>query len=181
MNAEITSEEERRYAELQMMALDLARQGDADSLAPMLTAGMPVNLADAKQNTLLMLASYHGHEETVALLLKQGARVDQRNDRQQTPLGGVAFKGYATIAHQLLTAGAQVDADQGNGMTPLMFARMFGRHDVAAVLEQAGADRAARSKRGFSINQLAVLGRFLRLLMAPLLWWKNRRLVPAHA
>lgn len=178
MTAEITAEEEQRYAELQALALDFARQGDSASLEPMLRAGMPVNLADHKQNTLLMLAAYHGHVGTVSLLLEYGARVDQRNDRQQTPLGGVAFKGYVGIARLLLEAGAEVDADHGNGMTPLMFARMFGRQEVAKVLEQAGADQAARS-RGFSIGQMAVFMGIVRVLAKPFLWLRSRRKLAA--
>ena len=58
----------------------------------MLNAGLPVNLADAKGQTLLMLASYNGNLETTRMLLKHGADVDRRNDRGQTPLGGVAFR-----------------------------------------------------------------------------------------
>ena len=54
---EITAEEETRFAELQRMALDAARQGDAGVLLAMLDAGMPVNLSDEKGNSLLMLAS----------------------------------------------------------------------------------------------------------------------------
>lgn len=173
MKTDITPEEEQRYAELQAMALDFARHGDAAALEPMLQAGMPVNLADHKQNTLLMLAAYHGHEQTVRLLLENGARVDQRNDRLQTPLGGVAFKGHAEIAKMLIGAGADVDADNGNGMTPLMFARMFGREKVARVLERAGANKQARV-RGFSIGQISALMRVLRLLGKPLLWFRSR-------
>ena len=60
----------------------------------MLRHGLPVNLADNKGNSLLMLASYNDHLETARMLLVHGAGVDRRNDRGQTPLGGVAFKGY---------------------------------------------------------------------------------------
>src|ERR1700744_1223436 len=98
MQAAITEAEERRYAELQDMALDFARHGETESLASMLRHQLPVNLADARGNTLLMLASYNGNLETTRLLLDHGADPDRRNDKGQTPLGGVAFKGYAEIA-----------------------------------------------------------------------------------
>lgn len=173
MNMNITPDEEQRYAELQAMALDFAREGDASALELMLRAGMPVNLTDHKQNTLLMLAAYHGHSDTVRLLLESGARVDQRNDRLQTPLGGVAFKGHVEIAQMLIDASADVDADNGNGMTPLMFSRMFGRQAVTEVLEKAGANQQVRV-RGVSIGQMTALMSVLRWFSRPLLWLRSR-------
>ena len=142
MTCATTPAEEQRYAQLQFEALECARCGDRDDLlAVMLRAGMAVNLADHKGNTLLMLAAYHANEETVALLLASGAEPDRRNARGQTPLGGVAFKGYVKIASRLLDAGADINADQGGGMTPLMYARMFGRTDIARLLQGRGAGR----------------------------------------
>ena len=108
----ITEGEEKRYAELQQMALGFARHGETESLATMLRHGLPVNLADAKGNTLLMLASYNGNMETTRMLLEHGAEADRRNDRGQTPLGGVAFKGYEEIV-TVLEHGADIDADNG--------------------------------------------------------------------
>jgi ankyrin repeat protein len=144
MTCETTDAEEQRYAELQLEALECARCGDRDdTLAAMLRAGMPVNLADHKGNTLLMLAAYHGNEDTVTLLLTHAADPDRPNARAQTALGGVAFKGYTTIASQLLDAGADINADQGAGMTPLMYAQMFGRAETARLLQQRGAGRGS--------------------------------------
>ncbi|MDG5767557.1 ankyrin repeat domain-containing protein [Balneolales bacterium ANBcel1] len=134
----ITSDEEKRYAELQRMALDFARGGEPEQLEKMIEAGLPVNLADEKGNTLLMLAAYNGEEETVAMLIRNGADVDRRNDRGQTPLGGVAFKGYTDVAELLIRAGADLHADNGAGMKPVHFAAMFGRWEVMKLLEKHG-------------------------------------------
>src|ERR1700677_2004418 len=101
MQATITETEEKRYVELQQMALDFARHGETNSLLEMLRHGLPVNLADAKGNSLLMLASYNGNLETTRMLLGCDAEVDRRNDRGQTPLGGAAFKGYEDIVSLL--------------------------------------------------------------------------------
>jgi len=129
-------------------AADLARKGDTEGLAAMLKAGLAVDARDAKGNTLLMLASYHGKTEAVKLLLKSGATVDLRNEKGQTPLGGVAFKGYAEIATLLLDAGADPLADQG-GQTPVDYATMFGRQEILVLLrERRGA--AAKPTRWFS-------------------------------
>ena len=106
-------------------AADLARNGDAIGLGALLNGGLAVDAQDAKGNTLLMLASYHGRAEVVKLLLKSGATVDLRNDKGQTPLGGVAFKGY-------------VD-----------FATLAGKTEILALL-QARRDNAAKPTRWFS-------------------------------
>lgn len=151
----ITAEEEARYAELQLMALDLARAGDTAALEDMLAAGLPPNLSDEKGNTLLMLAAYHGHEETVRMLIARGAEVDRRNDREQTPLGGVAFKGNLAMARLLIEAGADIEADQGGGRRPLMFAAMFGHRAMVKMLIEAGADTRSQTVLGVSAENVA--------------------------
>ncbi len=138
MENNVSKAEEQRYAELQRMALDFAREGETGELETMLQAGMPVNLADEKGNTLLMLASYYGEAGTVRMLLDFGADPDRRNDRGQSPLGGVAFKGYTEVAELLVEAGADIHADNGAGMKPVHFAAMFGRFDIVRLLEERG-------------------------------------------
>src|SRR5258708_10819602 len=125
MQTIVSEAEEQRYAELQQMAFDFARNGETESLVEMIHHGLPVNLADAKGNSLVMLASYNGNLETTRALLKSGADADFRNDRGQTPLGGAAFKGYPEIGTLLLEHGADIDADNGGGINPPLFAGMF--------------------------------------------------------
>ena len=129
-------------------AADLARNGDAAGLGALLKGGLAVDARDAKGNTLLMLAGYHGRTEVVKLLLKSGATVDLRNDKGQTPLGGVAFKGFVEIATLLLDAGADPLADQG-GSTPADFATLAGKSEILALL-QARRDNAAKPTRWYS-------------------------------
>ena len=129
-------------------AADLARKGDAADLGALLKGGLAVDARDAKGNTLLMLASYHGRAEVVKLLLKSRATVDLRNDKGQTPLGGVAFKGYVEIATLLLDAGADPVADQG-GSKPADFATLSGKTEILVLL-QAHRDNAAKPTRWFS-------------------------------
>jgi len=152
----ITEVEQRRYAELQQMALDAARQGDTEMLRPMLEAGMPVELKDRKGNTLLMLAAYHGNAQTVELLLEKGAEPDARNDRDQTPLAGVAFKGHLDVARILLAAGADPLADQGGGKTPVMFAAMFGHPEMVALLETAASAGKRKAWLGWLARLMAI-------------------------
>lgn len=172
MQTNITEAEEKRYTELQQMALDFARHGETESLAAMLRHGLPVNLADAKGNTLLMLASYNGNEETARMLLECGAEVDCRNDRGQTPLGGVAFKGYEEIVTLLLEHGADIDADNGGGMTPIMFASLFGRSKVVNQLKTHGASLQRRNRLGISAKWMVRLSGLMR--------WLTLRVRPAR-
>ena len=163
-----TEAEERRYAELQLLALDYARTGETEFLARMLRHGLPVNLGDAQGNSLLMLACYHQNLATARMLLASGAEVDRPNQRSQTPLGGAAFKGYEDIVALLLTHGAAIDADNGNGMTPLMFAAMFGRLRVVEQLQTHGASLKRRNRLGISANFMIRLARFTtRLCHSP--------------
>jgi ankyrin repeat protein len=156
----VVEAEEARYAELQQMALDYVRAGQIEPLAPMLRAGLPVNLSDTKGNSLLMLACYHGHVEIARLLLLYDADVDRRNDRGQTPLGGVAFKGDTEIVALLLEYGADINADNGRGMTPIMFAAMFGRDLVVQQLRAHGASLRVRNRFGLSANLMVRASRW---------------------
>lgn len=164
----LTEAENKRYIELQRIALDAARHGDVDTLAPMLKAGLPVELRDEKGNTLLMLAAYHGHEAMVRVLLEAGAEADARNDRQQTPLAGVAFKGHLEIARLLIQFGADSGADQGGGRTPVMFAAMFGHREMVAFLENEMRGNATARVWGIRVDTLArVTGGVRRMFGSP--------------
>jgi uncharacterized protein len=52
---------------------DMARSGDAATLANYLDAGVPVNLTNTNGDTLVMPAAYYGHPSTVAALITRGA------------------------------------------------------------------------------------------------------------
>ncbi|MDQ3627474.1 MAG: ankyrin repeat domain-containing protein [Actinomycetota bacterium] len=106
---------------------DLARDGATERLAAYLDAGVPVDLTDAKGNTLLMLAAYHGHPATVLALTERGADADRLNDRGQSPLAGAVFKGEDDVVRILLAAGADPDA---GAPTARATATMFDRSDL---------------------------------------------------
>ena len=110
---------------------DLARHGDADTLAAYVDAGVPVNLTNGSGDTLLMLAAYHGHASAVRSLIARGADVDRLNDRGQAPLAGAVFKGEDEVVAALVDAGAD---PRGGHPTAVDTARMFGREDLLAVL-----------------------------------------------
>jgi len=112
---------------------DWARSGDAAMLAAYVDAGVPVNLTNTNGDTLVMLASYYGHDPAVAALIARGADVDRHNNRGQTPLAGAVFKNDTTIIELLLSA----DADpQAGAPSALETARFFEREELARQLFQ---------------------------------------------
>lgn len=113
--------------QLAARAFDLARQGETDRLAAYVDAGVPVDLATDRGDTLLMLAAYHGHPDTVRALLHRGATPDRTNDRGQTPLAGAAFKGDLETVETLLDAGADPTAGIPSALDT---ARMYARDDL---------------------------------------------------
>lgn len=65
---------------------DLARQGREEELLSLIEQGIPVNLANSKGDTLLILATYNNHDSLVEALIARGADVDRLNDRGQSAL-----------------------------------------------------------------------------------------------
>ncbi len=68
-----------RYLDLVALAADAARGGDADTLDRVVRAGVGVNSASPRGDSLIMLAARHGHAALVRVLLDLGAAPDQRD------------------------------------------------------------------------------------------------------
>ncbi|MFC0097422.1 ankyrin repeat domain-containing protein [Micromonospora marina] len=113
---------------------DLARAGSTEELAANVDAGLPVNLTNAKGDTLLILAAYHAHPDTVAALLARGADPARVNDRGQTALAAAVFRRQERAVRALLDAGA--DPDHG-GPSAVETARFFELPDMLALLGRA--------------------------------------------
>ena len=112
---------------------EMARNGDTALLVTYLDAGVPVNLTNTNGDTLVMLASYYGHEAAVAALIERGADVDRHNNRGQTPLAGSVFKNETSIVDRLLRAGADPLAGSPSA---LQTARFFQRDELVRRLQQ---------------------------------------------
>lgn len=118
--------------ELAHRLFDFARDGETARLAAYLDAGAPVDLRDAKGDTLLILAAYHEHADTVALLIGRGADVEAQNDRGQRPLTCAVFKQDADAVRALVSAGADPDAGTPSARAT---ARMFGGEALLPLLD----------------------------------------------
>ncbi len=164
LQIQVAAAGERRQAEWQPRALDHARQGETAALARMIDRGVSMNLADARGNTLLMLACHHRNGDTARMLLSYGAEVDRRNRRGQTPLGAAACKGHADMVTLLLAQGAEIDADNSLGLTPLMLAALFGHTRIVEQLQSHGASLQRRNCLGLSAGFVLWLARGLARL-----------------
>lgn len=112
---------------------DLAREGDTALLA-YVDQGLPVNLTNPKGDTLLILASYHGHADLAAGLLERGADTERVNHRGQTALVAAVFKQAEPIVRALLAAGAD---PRGGSPDALATADFFGLPAMRAILDEA--------------------------------------------
>ncbi|SNY68535.1 hypothetical protein SAMN05421748_13346 [Paractinoplanes atraurantiacus] len=110
---------------------DLARGGESEELAANVAAGLPVNLTNAKGDTLLILAAYHNHPVTVNALLELGADPDRVNDRGQTALAAAVFRQNAATVKALLGAGAD---PEGGSPSATATADFFKLPEMAALL-----------------------------------------------
>jgi len=153
---EISQEEEKRYAQLQALALDFAREGNTFELAKMIDAGINVNLSTQKLDSLVMLASYNGNYETTKMLIEKGADLDRVNQREQTPLEGVCFKGNLEIVKLLVENGAIFE---GKAM---VYASMFGHKEIVSYLKNQGVDKKSLTFLGINIEKLASFTSFFK-------------------
>lgn len=85
---------------------DLARQGEADKLLALIAEGLPADLTDHKGDTLLILASYNGHNDLARALVERGATIDRLNDKGQSALTCAVFRQNTELTRFLLDAGA---------------------------------------------------------------------------
>ncbi|UFH50866.1 ankyrin repeat domain-containing protein [Pseudomonas sp. KNUC1026] len=141
----MTEEESLAFAQ---QVLEVARHGDAVMLERLLGKGLPANLKDHKGDSLLMLASYHGHAQATEVLMRYGADPMMANDRGQLPIAGAAFKGDLAVMRALVEGGAPVDGTGADGRTALMMAAMFDRVEMIDYLLTQGADLQARDAQG---------------------------------
>ncbi|RMZ69827.1 ankyrin [Pyrenophora seminiperda CCB06] len=123
-DARSTAELPPAALDLAARLFDLARSGDTSTLSQYVSAGVPKNLTNASGDTLLMLASYHGHAETAKMLLDNGADANVLNGRGQSPIAGAVFKGFDDVVRALYEGGADVEKGQPNAVD---CARMFKR------------------------------------------------------
>ncbi len=103
-----------------------ARAGDLPLFNQALLAGLPPNMTNGKGDSLIMLASYHGHPALVRLLLSHGADPNRLNDRGQSPLAGAVFKNEEEVVETLLEGRADPEFGEPSATDA---ARLFRMED----------------------------------------------------
>ncbi|MDZ5078833.1 ankyrin repeat domain-containing protein [Nesterenkonia sp. HG001] len=116
---------------------DLARQGRDEELLGLIDQGIPVNLANSKGDTLLILATYNNHAALVEGLISRDADVDRLNDRGQSALTCAVFLQNEETVRMLLAAGADPRHEGQNAYAAI---EMFGLDTMRAVLDSASQD-----------------------------------------
>ena len=112
--------------------LKAVAEGDTEAVSAWLDgSGRPDATWDAPDGsfrgyTLLMGASWNGHEALVATLLKRGASIDLLDSNGGSALMYATSQGQATIVRLLLKAGAQLGLRDVNGETALGLAERKG-------------------------------------------------------
>ncbi|WP_249359205.1 ankyrin repeat domain-containing protein [Cupriavidus sp. 2SB] len=117
-----------------------ARQGRWDILESLLNAGYPVDRANARGFTAVILAAYNGQEETVRQLVRTGADACLGDKSGNTALMGALFKGELAAAKALLDTPCDLNQENNSGETALTFATLFGRYAFMPDLIAHGAD-----------------------------------------
>lgn len=142
-------------AEFADSIVHIVRAGDASRLRDLLDRGLDPNLANGRGDSLLLLASYHGHRAVAHALLDHGAHPDQPNARGQTPLAGATFKDDPDMVELLLHHGADADGAGPDGQTPLMLAAMYDRPEMVDLLLSHGASPDRRDVQGLTARDYA--------------------------
>ena len=114
-----------------------------------------VNLANANNETPLMIASIEGQLLTVESLVNK--RQAEVNTTGWTPLHYACSAGKLSIAEFLIANGAKVNALSPSNTTPLMMAVSSGNEVLIKYLLDNGADLRMRNHEGYSAIDVAEL------------------------
>lgn len=95
---------------------DLARSGDVEALTQMLDSGVPIDLLNARNDSLLIISAYSQHPDLVQELLTRNADTSVVNSMGQTAISCAVFRNDQQILTQLVQAGADPDLGAHTGL-----------------------------------------------------------------
>ena len=134
--------------------LYLALREESFKVAEVLVASpaLKVDIANAADETALMMAALRGQLDWSKKLIAKGAAVKRPG---WTPLHYAATGPNPEVVALMLDQGAEINARAPNGNTPLMMATRHGAEDSVILLVKRGADKGARNDRNQSAADLA--------------------------
>lgn len=147
-----------------------SKDGDAEMVASLILAGVPVtgmDSTDAVGLTPMLYAAREGHSQPVRLLLEAEADPNEAGGiGNETPLHVAAVGGRSKVCKVFLEAGCLVEPIDKNGQTPLHYAASAGQQAVCKQLLLAKASVEPRDTGGQTPLHLAAFGgRQLAVLM----------------
>ena len=125
-----------------------ARSGDIEFLETYQAKGLPLDTANSKGFTPLILAVYNQQVKAADFLLNKGADVNAKDLSGNTALMGAIFKGYNDVVSLLLKNNVNVNQQNKNGATALIFAATFGRVTIAEELLRHKVDKSIKDNGG---------------------------------
>jgi ankyrin repeat protein len=108
--------------------------GNAETVAVLLDAGMAVESRAADGSTPLIIASLNGRTSQIVELLARGADVDAVNTWGLTPLMAVATNGSPDAVKAILDADPDIDAQDQAGRVALHYSVAKGNGVVTAMI-----------------------------------------------
>ena len=133
--------------------LRAAELGDASGVERLVERGMDPNTADAKGNTVLMIAAREGHKDVVWALVRRKANANRRNQYGDTALMMATLRGDREIARMLIDFGnAEV---KHSGWAPIHYAAFHDKPEMIRYLVQKGADKNALAPNGYTALMFA--------------------------
>ncbi len=134
--------------------LFVAMRDDAPKVAAALLAHPKINvdLANASNETPLMMAALRGHVALAEQLVARGAAVNRPG---WTPLHYACTGPQTSMAAMLLQRGADIEALSPNRSTPLMMAARYGPESSVELLLSRGAKLQSRNDAGMTAVDFA--------------------------
>lgn len=121
----------------------------------LLAPGIDINLANAQNETPLMLAAIKGNLDLVKKLVALGADVNREGWAPLHYAASAGLEHSVEIAAYLLEKSAYIDAAAPNGTTPLMMAAQYSSEAMVNLLIKEGADVSLRNQQNLNAVDFA--------------------------
>lgn len=136
-----------------------AAEGDLDAVRTQLDAGVPVDAADPRGNTALLLATARDQVDVARLLIERGASVNHQNDMLDSAYLLAGALGRLDILKLALAHGADLRSTNRYGGTALIPACERGHVDAVRMLIAAGVNVDHVNRLGWTgLLEAVVLG-----------------------